>query len=178
MRVSELLHTLSDFERIGDYADNVRETALALHQKNQSFSNEAKTELDYLTSAVNEILDLTVRSYDSRVRSLAVQVEPLEEVVDLMRDNMRDRHVERLKNNECTVELGLQFLELVINLERISDHCSAVAMYVVRETAPANDLSRTDSHAYLHQLHHTDAPEYTQAYAQFKAKYFEPVGNQ
>lgn len=178
MRVSELLHTLSDFERIGDYADNVRETALALHQKNQSFSNEAKTELDYLTSAVNEILDLTVRSYDSRVRSLAVQVEPLEEVVDLMRDNMRDRHVERLKNNECTVELGLQFLELVINLERISDHCSAVAMYVVRETAPANDLSRTDSHAYLHQLHHTDAPEYTEAYAQFKAKYFEPVGNQ
>ena len=178
MRVSELLHTLSDFERIGDYADNVRETALALHQKNQSFSNEAKTELDYLTSAVNEILDLTVRSYDSRVRSLAVQVEPLEEVVDLMRDNMRDRHVERLKNNECTVELGLQFLELVINLERISDHCSAVAMYVVRETAPANDLSRTDSHAYLHQLHHTDAPEYTQAYAQFKAKYFEPVGHQ
>ena len=175
LRVSELLHTLSDFERIGDYADNVRETALALQQKNQHFSDEAKTELDYLASAVSEILDLTVRSYDSRVRSLAVQVEPLEEVVDLMRDNMRDRHVERLKNNECTVELGLQFLELVINLERISDHCSAVAMYVVRDTAPANDLARTDAHAYLHQLHHTTAPEYTQAFAQFKAKYFEPV---
>lgn len=174
-RVSELLHTLSDFERIGDYADNIRECAVALHQKNISFSVDAKAELDSLSAAVEEILDLTVRSYDSRVRSLAVQVEPLEEVVDLMRDTMRDRHVERLKNSECTVELGLQFLELVINLERISDHCSAVAMYVVRETAPANDLSRTDSHAYLHQLHHTDAPEYTQAYAKFKEKYFDHI---
>lgn len=175
LRVSELLHTLSDFERIGDYADNIRECAVALHQKNQIFSDEAKDDLDCLSAAVGEILELTIRSYDSRVRSLAVQVEPLEEVVDLMRDTMRDHHVERLKNNECTVELGLQFLELVINLERISDHCSAVAMYVVRETAPANDLSRTDSHAYLHQLHHTDAPEYTQAYSKFKKKYFDPI---
>lgn len=175
MRVSELLHTLSDFERIGDYADNIRECAVALHQKNAVFSEDAKQELKALSDAVDEALDLTVRSYDSRVRSLAIQVEPLEEVVDLMRDAMRDRHVERLKNNECTVELGLQFLELIINLERISDHCSAVAMFVVRETAPAHDLSREDSHAYLHQLHHSDAPEYTQAFAAYKKKYFETI---
>ncbi len=175
MRVSELLHTLSDFERIGDYADNLRECAVAIHQKGWSFSEEAMGELHALTDAVEEILDLTVRCYDSRVRSLAVQVEPLEEVVDLMRDALRNRHIERLKNNECTVESGLQFLELVINLERISDHCSAVAVFVVRETAPANDLSREDAHAYLHQLHHSDAPEYTQAFAGYKNKYLNRV---
>ena len=175
MRVSELLHTLSDFERIGDYADNLRECAVILHQKGWSFSPEAMDELHALTDAVEEILDLTVRCYDSRIRSLAVQVEPLEEVVDLMRDALRNRHVERLKNNECTVEIGLQFLELVINLERISDHCSAVAVFVVRDTAPANDLSREDAHAYLHQLHHSDAPEYTQAFAGYKNKYLSRV---
>ncbi len=175
IRVSELLHTLSDFERIGDYADNVKDCATTLHQRGWSFSEEAQAELDALSGAVDEILDLTVRSYDGRTRSLAVQVEPLEEVVDLMRDTLRDRHVERLKNNECTVDLGIQFLELVINLERISDHCSAVALYVVRETAPAHDLSREDSHAYLHQLHHTSAPEYTEAFSAYKKKYFNPI---
>lgn len=175
MRVSELLHTLSDFERIGDYADNLRECAVLLDQRGASFSAEAMEELNTLTDAVGEILNLTLRSYESRTRSLAIQVEPLEEVVDLMRDALRNRHVERLKNNECTVELGLQFLELVINLERISDHCSAVAMFVVRETSPANDLSRENTHAYLHQLHHSDSPEYTKAFADYKEKYFSRI---
>lgn len=175
MLVSELLHTLSDFERVGDYAENVKECATVLHQRGWSFSADAQAELDFLTGAVSEILDLTVRSYDGRVRSLAVQVEPLEEVVDLMRDTLRDRHVERLKSNGCTVDLGIQFLELIINLERISDHCSAVALFVVRDTAPAHDLAREDAHAYLHQLHHTDAPEYTEAYSAYKEKYFTPI---
>lgn len=175
LKISELLHALSDFERIGDYADNIRECAVALRQKNHAFSSSARKELDTIFAAVDEILEMTVRAYDTRERSLAAQVEPLEQVVDLLRDTLRERHVERLKRNECTVDLGLQFLELVINLERISDHCSTVAMYVIRDNAPANDLARTDTHAYLHLLHHSDTPEYTRAYTAFQNKYYAPI---
>jgi len=176
LRVSELLHTLSDFERIGDYSDNIRECAIAMHQRNQYFSSSAKTELYAMTGAVNEILDVTVRAYQSRMRSLALQVEPLEEVVDLMESTLRERHVERLKNNGCTVEIGLQFLEMVINLERISDHCSNVAVQIIRSTAPIRESNLADSHGFLHELHHsTDNTEYNQAYAAYKAKYMDTL---
>lgn len=173
MKVSELLHALSDFERIGDYADNIRECGKYMCQKNVSFSEDAKRELDSMYIAVSQILDTTVRSYDSRLLSLAAQVEPMEEVVDLLRNALRERHVERLKSGRCTVELGMQFLELVINLERISDHCSNVAVYVLRERAGAHDLAREDSHAYLHQLHHSNDPEYVRVYTQFKQEHLD-----
>lgn len=175
MLVSELLHTASDFERIGDYADNLRECAQALHQKNITFSGRGHFELDHITSAVREILDLTMRSYTDRSASVAFQVEPLEEVVDLMRDTLHERHVERLKRSECTVELGIQYLEMLINLERISDHCAAVALYVLKESAPADSPIRIDTHNYLHELHRSDNPEYTNALHGFKEKFFAPV---
>ena len=131
-----------------------------------------------MTGAVQEILDLTIRGYAGHSTPLSSQVEPLEEVVDLIRDTLRDRHVERLKRGECTVELGIQYLELVINLERISDHCSAVALYVLKETAAENAPIRIDTHNYLHELHHSDNPEYVAALTGFKNKFFAPIANQ
>ena len=153
-RVSELLHTLSDFERIGDYAVNVSESAVVLHDRNITFSPQARAELERLTAAVGETLDKTVACYQSRQRTLAVQVEPLEEVVDLIAATLKNRHVERLKAGECTIELGTQFLELLINLERMSDHCSNVALHILRQTSSPDDKVRIDSHAYMHELHH------------------------
>ena len=157
MKVSELLHTLSDFERIGDYAVNVSESAVILHERGIAFSVQAQAELDGLTDAVIETM------------------EPLEEVVDLIADDLKNRHVERLKDGECTIELGTQFLELLINLERISDHCSNVALRIVRQTASKDDIVRIDSHAYMRELHHGSDREFDQLFQQYRDKYYVPI---
>ncbi|MEG2118979.1 MAG: Na/Pi cotransporter family protein [Pseudoflavonifractor sp.] len=175
MKVSELLHTLSDFERVGDYAMNVSESATALKERNIVFSPTAQAELNCLTSAVGEALDKAIACYETRSLSLAVQVEPLEEVVDLMRDELKNRHIERLKAGECTIELGTQFLELIINLERISDHCSNVALCILRQNASKDDLIYIDSHAYLHDLHHGSDQEFSALFAKYREKYYTPI---
>ncbi|MFQ7428000.1 MAG: Na/Pi cotransporter family protein [Flavonifractor plautii] len=175
-RVSELLHTLSDFERIGDYAVNVSESAVVLHDRNITFSPQARAELERLTAAVGETLDKTVACYQSRPRTLAVQVEPLEEVVDLIAATLKNRHVERLKAGECTIELGTQFLELLINLERMSDHCSNVALHILRQTSSPDDKVRIDSHAYMHELHHGGFnQEFDDLFQEYRTKYFQPI---
>ena len=175
-RVSELLHTLSDFERIGDYAVNVSESAVVLHARNITFSPQARAELERLTAAVGETLDKTVACYQSRQRTLAVQVEPLEEVVDLIAATLKNRHVERLKAGECTIELGTQFLELLINLERMSDHCSNVALHILRQTSSPDDKVRIDSHAYMHELHHGGFnQEFDDLFQEYRTKYFQPI---
>ena len=175
-RVSELLHTLSDFERIGDYAVNVSESAVVLHDRNITFSPQARAELERLTAAVGETLDKTVACYQSRQRTLAVQVEPLEEVVDLIAATLKNRHVERLKAGECTIELGTQFLELLINLELMSDHCSKVALPILRQTSSPDDKVRIDSHAYMHELHHGGFnQEFDDLFQEYRTKYFQPI---
>lgn len=178
-RVSELLHTLSDFERIGDYAVNVSESAVVLHDRNITFSPQARAELERLTAAVGETLDKTVACYQSRQRTLAVQVEPLEEVVDLIAATLKNRHVERLKAGECTIELGTQFLELLINLERMSDHCSNVALHILRQTSSPDDKVRIDSHAYMHELHHGGFnQEFDELFQEYRTKYFQPIAGE
>lgn len=174
-KVSELLHTLSDFERIGDYAVNLSESAVILKDRGLTFSSQAREELAALTRAVAETIDKTLSCYESRTRSVAVQVEPLEEVVDLLCESLRDRHIERLKNGECTIELGTQFLELLFNLERISDHCSNVALRIVRQTASKDDIVRIDAHAYTRELHHGANPEFDQLFQQYCSKYYTPI---
>ena len=191
-RVSELLHTLSDFERIGDYAVNVSESAVVLHDRNITFSPQARAELERLTAAVGETLDKTEQDgltdavietmdktmacYETRQRYLAIQVEPLEEVVDLIAATLKNRHVERLKAGECTIELGTQFLELLINLERMSDHCSNVALHILRQTSSPDDKVRIDSHAYMHELHHGGFnQEFDDLFQEYRTKYFQPI---
>lgn len=172
--VSELLHTLTNFERIGDYAVNVSEIASTLHQRGIGFSDTARKEADALTRAVEDILETTLACYRDRDHDLARHVEPLEEVVDLMDDVLKNRHIERLKAGTCTVELGTQFLELLINLERISDHCSNVAMLIVRQTAPAGQ-HLPDTHTYLKYLHSGGDQDFDKLFAQYRDKYFAPI---
>ena len=170
------LQCFSEFERIGDYAVNVSESAVVLHDRNITFSPQARAELERLTAAVGETLDKTVACYQSRQRTLAVQVEPLEEVVDLIAATLKNRHVERLKAGECTIELGTQFLELLINLERMSDHCSNVALHILRQTSSPDDKVRIDSHAYMHELHHGGFnQEFDDLFQEYRTKYFQPI---
>lgn len=170
-KVSALLHTLSDYERMGDYAVNVSECAVFLHEHNLAFSDDAIEELKILSGAVQETLEKTLKCCRTLQHADAIQVEPLEEVVDVLAAQLKDLHVERLKEGRCTVELGTQFLELLINLERISDHCSNVALNVLRETSSEKDIVWTDSHTYIRQLHHGSNPEFDRLFREYQAKY-------
>lgn len=174
-KVSELLQALSDFERIGDYSVNVSESATALHNKGIVFSPIAMEEMTVLTDAVGEALEKALACYKERSYDQALLVEPIEEVVDLMRDDLRSRHIERLKSGSCTIELGTQFLELLINLERISDHCSNIAIHILHDTAPADSLVHRDTHAYTHALHHGHDPQFESQFAAAKARYYDPL---
>ena len=172
--VSELLHTLTNFERIGDYAVNVSEIATTLYQREIAFSDVARKEVDALTTAVEATLDITLECYEKRDHELALHVEPLEEVVDLMEEVLKNRHVERLKTGACTIELGTQFLELTINLERISDHCSNVAMLIVRQTTPTSQ-HLPDTDAYLKYLHAGGDHDFDTLFANYRTQYFGPI---
>lgn len=173
--ITELLHVLSDFERIGDYAVNISECAQAMEEKGISFTPSARKELEAITAAVDEAIDKALDCYRDRSYDLAFQVEPIEEVVDLMREELRSRHIERFRTGKCTADQGAQFLELLVGLERISDHCSNVALRVLQETAPKGDLVRTDAHAYTHELHHSHDPHFELLFEANKAAYFDPI---
>ena len=173
--VSDLLHALSDFERIGDYVVNLSESATALHEQGLAFSDQAREELDFVCAAVNEALDRVMDAYRTHDPYAAFRVEPLEEVVDLITATLRERHVERLKAGTCTVELGTQFLELLINLERISDHCSNAAVRIIHQCSEKDSLVREDIHTYLHQLHQGGSQQFDQLYEEAKEKYYQPI---
>lgn len=173
--LSELLHVSSDFERIGDYAVNIAESASVMHAEGMIFSGGAKAELVQLHLAIEDVLDKTMRCYEERSVEVALKVEPLEEVVDLMRDVLRTRHVERLKEGTCTIEVGTQFLEMLNNLERISDHCSNVALTVVRRVAHEGDVILEDVHEYTERLHRGENRDFITMYEGYKEKYYAPI---
>lgn len=144
-KLSMLLRTISDFERIGDHATNLLEAAKEMHEKGIAFSNDAKRELYVLTDAVLEILSVTISAFETGDPSVASKVEPLEEVIDGLAEQIKGRHVARLKNGSCTIELGFILTDLLINFERISDHCSNVGVAIIELP-----LGSFESHEYLH----------------------------
>ncbi len=131
LEVSKLLHMIGDLERISDHSVNIAESAEEMHTKSIAFSENAMAELDVMISAVKEILEISIRSFRENSIDLAVRVEPLEEVIDLLQTEIKSNHIGRLKNNECTIELGFILTDLLTNLERISDHCSNIAGCVI-----------------------------------------------
>lgn len=173
--VSDLLHAMSDFERIGDYAINLSESATTLYNDGLVFSDQAKKELRAVCHAVDDALEQVLDAYRTHNSDAAFQVEPLEEVVDLITSTLRERHVERLKSGDCTVELGPHYLEVLINLERISDHCSNAAVRIIHQNADKDALVRENIHSYLHQLHHGGSPQFDALLQEAKEKYYEPI---
>ena len=145
--ISKLLHTISDFERIGDHPNNLLDTAKEMHDKKIAFSKEAKEEIDNLSDAVSEILSITVKAFKNNDIALAATVEPLEEVIDKLTQDIRGRHISRLKKGECTIELGFVLTDVLTNYERISDHCSNIAVAVIE-----TQRGMFDSHEYLHSV--------------------------
>lgn len=146
--ISELLHVIGDFERISDHAMNIIEISEELHSKKIEFSNDAYEEMMVLIHAITDILNMTAKAFENNDVELAHQIEPLEEVIDRLRVEMRNRHIQRLKDGKCTMELGFVFTDLLTELERVSDHCSNIAVCMIQ----IEENNAVEVHEYLSVL--------------------------
>ncbi len=165
-RVAKQLHTIDDFERIGDHAINVLKAAKEMHEKQLSFSSEAAAELKVATAALTEILEITTEAFCKEDLVLAAKVEPLEQVIDRIMDKMKLRHIERLQSGKCTIQLGFVWSDILNNFERISDHCSNIAVALIETKQNA-----FEAHEYLNGVKQAGDPEYETAYLSFRQKY-------
>ena len=145
--VSKMLHAIGDFERLGDHAVNIRDTARELHEKNAHFSDDAQREMLRLTDALEEILSNAITSYCSNNVKSAYRVEPLEEVIDDMVATIKANHIYRLTAGECDIERGFILNDFLNNFERVSDHCSNVAVTIIELSN-----NRFDTHRYIHSV--------------------------
>ncbi len=164
--VSKILHTLSDFERVGDHAMNLAETAQEIHERKIHFSDEGQRELNVLLEAVYEILRLSFNAFSANDLSQAYRVEPLEEHIDELCDEIKLHHVERLQTGECSIELGFVYNDLLTNLERVADHCSNVAIAVIEMEENAYD-----AHDYVIRLREQRAHHFDTYYDEYCEKY-------
>ena len=161
------LQAVGDLERISDHSINLAESAQELHDKGLSFSESAKEDIRVLSEAVLDILANAVRAFVNEETTSASNVEPLEEVIDEITVLMRQRHIERLKNGDCSIELGFILAYMLTNMERISDHCSNLAIYVIQML----DKNSLESHEYLDTLERNKTVEFINNYKWYKREY-------
>lgn len=167
--VSNLLHTIGDLERISDHAVNIVEAAEEMHQKKISFSKQALEEIPIIKNAVTEILNMSIDCFINSDVNLAKEVEPLEDVIDQLRTDLKARHIERLRKGICTIELGFILQDLLTNFERVSDHCSNIAVCLIR--IKENSL---DTHEYMNELKRLEKSEFMDEFNVYKNKYALP----
>lgn len=170
--INILVQTTTDFERIGDYADNINEFAERIKKEQVTFSEMALEELAILFSAVSDIIDLAVAAFVDNDDEKARQVEPLEEVIDDMVQYLRDSHIDRLKSGECTISAGIVYLETLTYLERASDQCSSVA---VLQLSKNNPKIRENHHDYIRELHKEVDETYVSALRARREQYLKPM---
>ena len=164
--VSKYLHTIPDFERISDHARNIAESAAEIHSKKIDFSVEATRELATISAALREIMRLTVLAFIDNDLTMAVRVEPLEEVIDKLCDEAKSRHVERLQRGNCTIQQGFVFNDLLTGMERVGDHCSNVALAML-------ELSEDnfDTHASQNRMKDEESQDFKTAYEDYAARF-------
>lgn len=164
--VTKLLHLIGDFERISDHAVNIVESAEELYDKKIVFSQEAKKELGVLFDAVNEITRLSYEAFSENDCNKAMLVEPLEQVIDGLKSEIKSRHIQRLQNSQCTIEHGFVLSDLLTNLERVADHCSNIAGCII-------EMSKHDSlglHSYLKGVKANDTV-FAEKFAEYSATF-------
>ena len=167
--VSTLLHCIGDFERIGDHALNMVKTAKEISDKSISFSSEANAEILVATEAIKQILDITVKAFENNDAELALDVEPLEQVIDTLLSEIKNRHISRLTGGNCTIELGFVLSDLLTNYERVSDHCSNIAVSLIQISH-----SVFDTHEYLNDYKTSGGERFTTAFENYKKQYVLP----
>ncbi|XVG95543.1 Na/Pi cotransporter family protein [Eubacteriales bacterium KG127] len=164
--ISTLLHTIGDFERIGDHAKNILNAAEEIDEKNIIFSDSGMKEVDYMKIALKEILSITMEAFENNDIEKAKEVEPLEEVIDDLTNEIKTRHIDRLQTGKCTIEHGFVLNDLLISFERISDHCSNVAAALIEL-----DNYSFERHKYLRRLKSRDDENFKALYKEFSEKY-------
>ncbi|MBE6753976.1 MAG: Na/Pi cotransporter family protein [Ruminococcaceae bacterium] len=164
--IAKLLHIIGDIERIGDHALNLAETARELADKGAEFSPAAKSDLSVIESALTEILTMTVQALTEGDRELARKVEPLEDVIDQLTFDIKARHISRLQSGDCTILLGFILSDILTNMERVSDHCSNIAVCMRQ----SNDEG-VSAHGYLSQLKEQTTGEFAEELREYTAKY-------
>ena len=164
--ITKLLHIIGDLERISDHAVNIAESAEEIKDKNIQFSPSAQKEINTMVAAVREVLWNAREGFVKDDFSMAATVEPLEEVIDDLRDVIKLHHIVRLQNNECTMEMGFILSDLLTNCERVADHCSNIAGCMLE----LNKEKALDLHKYLYAIKHGN-PEFDRRYAEYKEKY-------
>ena len=168
--ISLLLHSIGDLERISDHSMNILSAAEEMHEKGMVFSNEGKGELKVFVDAVREILDLTVSAFEKNDTKRAAFVEPLEEVVDELNTMVKANHIKRLQKGICTIEQGFVLSDISTNLERVSDHCSNIAISVIEI-----DRDGFDAHGYLENLKKENDPQFIGLVESYRRKYALPT---
>ncbi|MBQ6695408.1 MAG: Na/Pi cotransporter family protein [Lachnospiraceae bacterium] len=166
---SVILHCIGDFERISDHARNIKEAAQEMYEKQLEFSEKAKEELEVFKRAVHDILEMSIRSFKEEDLNLAKQVEPLEEVIDKLNLDIKQRHVKRLRKGKCTIELGFVLSDITTNFERISDHCSNVAVCLLEVSE-----DEFDTHAYVNELKKDDNIDFRSKVLVYEQQYRLP----
>ena len=164
--VSKFLHTLSDFERLGDHASNISKVANELYEKKTSFSKEGMYELGVLESAVSEVVDLTVNAFTEDDQEIAYRVEPLRELIGILCDELKLRHIKRLQHGKCELKQGFAFNDLLANLERIGAHCSNVAVAMIEL-----GYSEFDIHGYVKSVRERKNSDYAVYFEEYEEKY-------
>ncbi len=169
--VSSILHAIGDFERISDHAVNLLDSAKEINEKGLEFSNQAKRELDVLFRALEDILKITVRAFTDHDVETARRVEPLEEVVDNLCAEMKNRHIDRLRDQVCTIEQGFVFTDILTNVERVSDHCSNIAVNIIQISD-----GTLENHEYLQNLKKSENEDFLRQVDEYSLKYLLPQG--
>ena len=164
--VSKYLHTISDFERISDHAVNISEAAHEIHDKEIVFSPEARHELEVMESAVGEVLTLAISAFVENDIQRAAKVEPLEEIIDGLCDEMKSHHVDRLQSGACTLGQGFVFNDLLTNYERVADHCSNIAVAIIELESDS-----FDTHEYLSSVRAMKSHSFDKYYEEYKRQY-------
>ena len=164
--VTELLHCIGDIERISDHAVNIAKVAKEMFDKEVSFSEQAQKDIKVITSASLEVLDMAVSSLINEDLAVARNVEPLEQVVDRLKRKIKSNHISRLRQGDCTMELGFILSDLLTNYERVADHCSNIAVCLIEI---ANDSFET--HEYLSSVKNHNDQSFDEQYSFYKEKY-------
>ena len=167
--LSNILHCIGDFERISDHARNIKEAAQEMYQKKLKFSEKAQKELEVFERAIHDILKITMLSFTEDDLSLAKQVEPLEEVIDGLNLEIKQRHIKRLRKGKCTIELGFVLSDITTNFERVSDHCSNIAVCLLQVNEDEFDI-----HAYLDELKKEDNMDFAGKVMAYRERYQLP----
>ena len=164
--VTTILHCSGNFERISDHAMNICETAQEMHKKELVFSEKASAELQTYIQALRKIVSMTMQAFNTDDYDLAKHVEPLEDVIDGINSKAKKHHIKRLQKGKCTIALSVPFEDLLTNFERVSDHCSNVAVCMIQTK---DDVY--DTHEYLDTLKENNTPEFRAMYKEYKEKY-------